>query len=420
MTYKMFVPDTYNWICCPSYRLGEKEFRVIWQDYNKLGLLKYCKKGYSLHQGDMYIDTPWNSHLMVVSAERQDSLLGEGLSHVIMSEAAKHSRGTWEQYIEPALSDLLGSADFPSTPQGFNWYHGLWQLGQNGEFKLPDYRSWQFPSWDNAVRYPGGFENTEIQRIRSLASKHWFEQEYGAMFTALTGAIYDEWDENIHVQRHKFDPAWPNYLAFDYGFANPFVCLDVQISPSDDIYVWREYVSRYQSTMEHGEYLKQRDNPPDYNVAGMWGDHRGPDEAATLGLILGFVGSMDVPWKHGVEFIKRMLKLNKLHVDPSCVNTIRSLSQLHIKPPTRSGLVVNEDAGDRNIQHKVDDHCADALRYLLGPLYVMGAGIHYADVYDTFGNGYSGSESDDFTTLHSGVTFDSGSDLFALSPVRGL
>ena len=46
---------------------------------------------------------------MVVSADNPDSLLGEGLSHVIMSEAAKHNRATWEQYIEPALSDLRGS-----------------------------------------------------------------------------------------------------------------------------------------------------------------------------------------------------------------------------------------------------------------------------------------------------------------------
>ena len=411
MTYKSFVPDTYNWICAPSYRLGEKEFRVVWNDFKKLDILKYCKKGYSVHQGDMYIDTPWGSHLMVVSAERQDSLLGEGLSHVIMSEAAKHSRNTWEQYIEPALSDLLGSADFPSTPQGFNWYHGLWQLGQTsqGNKQLPDYMSWRFPSWENTVRYPGGFQNTEIQRIRSLASKHWFEQEYGAQFTAITGAIYEEWDEATHVTPHVFNPDWPNYLAFDYGFANPFVALDVQISPADEIFVWREYVSRYQSTIEHGEYLKNRslnDSPRGYRIDGMWGDHRGPDEAATLGLVLGYVASMDVPWKHGVEWIKRLLKNNKLHVDPKCTNTIQSISQLHVKPPTRAGVVANEQAGDRNIQHKVDDHCADALRYLIGPLYVMGAGSHFSDVYDPQGNSYQGSESQDFFTLHQGVVLD--------------
>lgn len=407
MTKKMFTPDTYNWICAPSYRLGEKEFRVVWQDFNKLGILKYCKKGYSLHQGDMYIDTPWNAHLMVVSAERQDSLLGEGLSHVIMSEAAKHSRNTWEQYIEPALSDLRGSADFPSTPQGFNWFHGLWQLGQPGPEQQPQYRSWRFPTWENIVRYPGGYDDPEIQRLKQRTSPLYFDQEYGAQFTAMTGSIYDEWNDNIHIQRHEFNPRWSNYLAFDYGYANPFVCLDVQIAPDDTIYVWREYVSRYQSTMEHGAFLKNRPQPQDYNVVGMWGDPRGPDAAATLALIIGFVASQDVPWKHGIEFIKNMLKNRKLFIDPSCTNTIQSISQLHVKPPSRSGITVNETVGDGNIQHKIDDHCADALRYLLGPLFVLGMGSHFADEYDYHGQSYQGSESQDFFKLHSSMTLDS-------------
>lgn len=406
MTRKLFVPDTYNWICCPSYRLGEKEFRVVWDDFTKLGILKYCKKGYSLHQGDMYIDTPWNSHLLVVSAERQDSLLGEGLSHVIMSEAARHSRNTWEQFIEPALSDLRGSADFPSTPQGFNWYHGLWQLGQESSKATEQYRSWRFPSWDNTVRYPGGYDDPEMVRLRSRVSDNYFRQEYGAEFTALTGAIYEEWNEAIHVQPHKFNPYWPNYLAFDYGFSNPFVCLDVQIDPSDNVYVWREYVERYRSNMEHGEFLKNRTNPENYNVAGMWGDFRDPDAAQTLSFFIGYVASMDVPWKWGVEQIKRLLKDNKLFVDPSCTATIQSLSQLHVKPPSKSGVSITETAGDGNIQHKVDDHCADALRYLIGPLFAMGMGDHFSDVYDTNGNGYRGSESEDFFTLRQGITLD--------------
>lgn len=410
MTYKLFKPDTYNWICAPTYKLGEKEFRVVWSDFNKLGLLKYCKKAYSVHQGDMYIDTPWGSHLVVVSAERQDSLLGEGLSHVIMSEASRHSRGTWEQYIEPALSDLLGSADFPSTPQGFNWYHGLWQLGQDvGGMKEPEYKSWRFPSWENTVRYPGGFENSEIQRLKKVASPTWFDQEYAALFTAITGSIYPEFNEDIHVQPYKFNPAWPNYLTFDYGYANPFVCLDVQIAPDDRVYVWREYVSRYQSTMEHANYLKNRENPKDYHVDGLWGDHRGPDSAATIALILGFVASMDVPWKWGVEQIKRLLKADMLKFDPSCVNTISSISQLHVKPvarQTQNTQDISETTGDRNIQHKVNDHCADALRYIIGPMFAMGAGSHLDEVYDLNGNSYAGSESEDFMKLHNSVTLD--------------
>lgn len=404
MTKKMFVPETYNWIVGPTYRLGEKEFRIVWKDFEKLGILKYCKKSYSMNQGNMSIKTPWGAVCEVVSAEKQDSLVGEGLSHVIMSEAAKHQRSTWEQYVEPAVADLLGTADFPSTPQGFNWYHGLWTLGQLTD--LTNYKSWRFPTWTNSVRFPGGWENEEIQRIRRIVSEIWFNQEYGAMFTATTGAIYPEWDESVHVSPHIFNPNWPNFLAFDYGFANPFICLDVQIGPSDDVHVWREYCRSYIATMEHGEYLKNRENPESYRVDGLWGDPRGADEAATLALTYKYVNSFDVPWKKGVEEIKRMLKSRQISFDPSCVNTIRSVSQLHVKPLSRNAIqTIQEQNGDGNIQHKVDDHEADALRYFIGPYFVAGAGSHVADVY---GSEYNGSESADFVKLHTSVPLGEG------------
>lgn len=416
-TYKTFIPNTYNWIVAPTYKLGEKEFRIIWQDFEKLGILKHCKKAYSVKQGDMRIQTPWGSIVEVMSAEKPDGLLGEGLSHAIMSEAARHNRDTWEQYIEPALSDLQGSADFPSTPKGYNWYHGLWLLGQeNKPASNPDrytreYNSWSFPSWTNPVRYPGGEKNAEIMRIRAVSSKTYFDQEYGAQFTSYAGAIYDEWDPRIHIRPHVFNPEWRNYVAFDFGFANPFVALDIQLSPNDDVFVWREYYSRYMSTVDHGNALKDRINPPGYHVDAMWGDPRGPDEMAILSPMIGHVSGQDVSWKHSVEWIKRLLKRQpdgdpKLFVDPSCVNLIRQMEQLHVKEQTRSqSLGLDEFRGDGNIQHKVDDHACDALRYFIGPYFVLGAGSHLADIY---GTQYIGSESQDFFSLHSGITLDDG------------
>lgn len=409
-THKTFKAESYNWIVGPTYKLGEKEFRIVYKDYEKLGLLRYCKKQYSVNQGNMRIQTPWGSIIEVVSAEKPDSLLGEGLSYAVMSEAAKHSRMIWEQYIEPALSDHLGTCDFPSTPQGFNWYHGLYTLGQT---TTPgDYKSWNFPTWTNPVRYPGGLKNGEIIRIRATVSKQYFDQEYGALFTSFSGAIYDEWNDLVHIHPHTFRPDWANYLVFDFGFANPFVGLDIQVSPGEDVIVWREYYVRFKSTYDHGQILKARENPQGYHIDGMWGDPRGADEIATLSAILGFVASQDVPWKLGVEAVKRLLKIDpitgasRLRVDPSCTNTARQMGQLHVKEASRSQkMELNEQSGDGNIQHKVDDHAADALRYFVGPYFVLGAGSHLEDLYGTT---YAGSESEDFVKLHSGTNVTLG------------
>src|SRR5437764_21443 len=55
MTHKMFMPESINWIVGPDYGLGEKEFRIVWNDFRRLGLLKYCAKSYNAKQGAMRI-----------------------------------------------------------------------------------------------------------------------------------------------------------------------------------------------------------------------------------------------------------------------------------------------------------------------------------------------------------------------------
>jgi hypothetical protein len=81
------------------------------------------------------------------------------------------------------------------------------------------------------------------------------------------------------------------------------------------------------------------------------------------------------------------------------------MGQLHVKEQVRQQRDLNEFVGDGNIQHKVDDHAADALRYLIGPIFVLGAGSSLADIY---GQNYLGSESQDFFTLRDNVTLNGG------------
>ena len=120
----LFLPNQRFWIVGPTYDLGEKEFRVIWDDLiiaQELGKDKRIKKAYNKRSGDMYIEFPWKTRLEVRSADHPENLVGEALNGVIVSEAAKHKVDTWERYIRPALADKQGWATFPTTPEGQNW-----------------------------------------------------------------------------------------------------------------------------------------------------------------------------------------------------------------------------------------------------------------------------------------------------------
>jgi len=371
MTAALFVPNSVYWIVGPTYKLGEKEFRVVFDDFfRKLPFAqdKRFKKAYNLDQGNMRIETPWNSRLEVVSADKQDSLVGEGLDGVIMSEAALHKKDTWQMYIQPALLDKKGWAIFPSTPRGHNWYEDIYMMGLDPT--MSNWDSWRFPTWANTAIFPEGENDPELIAIKKDASEfHWL-QEYCAEFTAIEGKIYSEFDRRVHVTDIAYNPMWANYQAWDHGFADPTVCLDIMVDNLDNVYVWREYQVRRKTTTEHALTLMTRENPYGYHVDGRFGGTADANEHATIGAVMGPVISRVTPWIHGIEAVKRAMKIQndgrpKFFVDRSCTELIRQLENLRT-PDERLGRNAKEG------QHDYDDHGPDALRYFFNEKFVWG------------------------------------------------
>lgn len=373
----LFIPDSHWWIVGPNYSLGEKEFRVVHDAiFRKMKLgrgTNRAKYWYNTKQGDMKIEMPWNTLLEVKSAERPDSLVGEKLWGVVMSEAALHNFPTWPMFIQPALADTLGWATFPSTPRGFNWFAAMYDAGQDPNMK--DYKSWRLPSWTNPHVYPGGRQDPEILRLEREVSKNFFLQEIAAEFTAFEGKIYNDFDPRIHVKDIPYNHEWKNFWAFDFGYVDPFICLDIMVDPADNVYVWREYQVSGLSTYEHARIMANRDNPKGFHVDWMAADPRGADEIATLNLILGQCYANSVAWKPGIEAISQHLKANKLFIDRSCVNLIRQMERLRFAD-SRDGRNAVEK------QHDYDDHGPDALRYFFNEYFVLGvARGSLADIY---------------------------------------
>ncbi len=373
MFLKMFCPETVNWIVGPTYVLGEKEFRVVLKDFRKFfgkSLDKHCSIHNSVKNGDMSIHfKELDSLLMVKSADKPQSLVGEGL------EAAKHSMITWEMYIRPALSDKRGSADFPSTPQGFNWFKGMYDMGQNPKFE--EYASWHFPTWANEAMFDG-YDDPELVGIREAVTKMFWDQEYAALFTAYEGLIFQEFDPRIHVKPIMYNPDWENHLAFDWGFTDPTVCLDIMVDSSNRVYVWREYVVTQKNVAEHALVIKNREQPPGYHYDSISADPRGADEISTMQFMLGSILANALGVSLGVESIAQALKVRDdglpgLIISNNCPMTIESMQSVRAKP-----------THDGSLKLDGNDHCADALRYFFNEHYVLGSGEGLADLY----NGY--------------------------------
>lgn len=393
-----------GWIVAPTYDLGEKEFRVFWDILvEKMQVpLDRSKTFNSLRTKDFRITTAWGSSIEVRSAEHPESLVGEGLDFVIMAEAAKLKLSHWQKFIRPTLSDKRGEAIFVSTPEGFNWFYDLYQQGQSDDPAFANWWSYKSPTWENTRVFPGGRKDQEILDVEAELAREVFDQEYGAEFTSFAGRIYSEFDEYYHVlKKYEFNPEWKNYLAFDFGFRNPFVCLSIQVDPSENIYVWDEYYERNITTPEHARRLK---SIIQWRVDGSYHDPAGADEAASMTQIfhntqeysnryLVNFSSDPAPnsWQPGVERVKEFLKLRpltdyrgdptdtmapRLFVSSDCVNTIREFNTYRVKEQTDR---VTESRDPKEEPRKKDDHAMDALRYFIAGHF--GLETHYAAQY---------------------------------------
>jgi hypothetical protein len=413
---ELFQPGRMYWIVGPTYDLGEKEFRVIWDDLIvglQLGQDKRIKKAYNKKQGNMFIEFPWRTRIEVRSAEHPENLVGEGLHGVIMSEAAKHRSDTWERYVRAALADYRGWASFPTTPEGQNWLYKLWQFGRNPE--LADYVSWRFPSWDNPTLYPGGRDDPEIKLIEQTTAVEWFLQEIAADFTAFVGKIYGEFVEETHVTKVEFNPAWPSYVFFDWGFVNPLCALFVQVDPRDNVYIWKEHYKGYQILSQHVAELRDMKWPEGFHLDMGFGDAADPEAVEEISqTYVQCVGDPEakVNWREGVQLVKTFLKpyevgqdeyggplyKPKLFVDHSCINTIREFNNYKAKQGVPSG---RNPSNAREMAQTIDDHAMDALRYGLMHIFKLGATHSLAE---TMHRGPAHDQQDvGYTTLDEGV-----------------
>ncbi len=278
------------WVVGPNFSDSEKEFRVIWNYLRRLEIPMDKPGSYnSPESGDMQI-TLWDGTFQIIakSAQNPERLVGEGLSGVILSEAAKLKASIWPKYVRPTLADFGGWSFSSSTPEGKNWFYNLWRQGQDPN--NPSWKSWRMPSWVNHYVYTESgrlavrqgrqidlkdippHEFTRDEDVMKLLEAHRhsndsiyklakdlelqidseimasmaeqtpeaFLQEIYADFTEFVGRVFKEFDEEIHVTDLTFNPGWETYACADYGYNNPNVWLLLQIGPWGEINVLDE------------------------------------------------------------------------------------------------------------------------------------------------------------------------------------
>jgi Terminase large subunit, T4likevirus-type, N-terminal len=361
------------WIVGPEYSDSEKEFRKL---YNALRFLQvpFDRPGtyYNAVGGELHISL-WSGLFQVhgKSAKYPETLVGEGLSGVVMSEAAKIKPTVYTKFVRPTLIDFKGWSFLSSTPEGRNWFYRLWQAGQDPD--RPDWRSWRLPSWANPFLYqdmkvhereadvairtlqtmirkrvipkqlpieavtmmsrlwpgvdiPASWESAvektwariglalgidpEIVALMLDLSEELFNQEIAAQFNEFVGRVFKDFDEEIHVGDFGYEPGWSTYAALDYGFTNPFVWLLIQVDPfGQNIRIIDEYFEMGRTTEEAAAEIQARGLVPG-SLKRFFPDPAEPDRSRTLAKLFQITPMAGTGGERGdrIEWIRRKLR----------------------------------------------------------------------------------------------------------------
>src|SRR5580765_111296 len=272
-----------GWIIGPNYNDCEKEFRFVYNCFQKLGIDKVSSKFLrNVENGSMHIATNWGFDLECRSAQHPDSLVGEGLDFVLMVEAGRLSRRTFTEYVRPALSDKRGWSLSTGVPeQAVDSALLYWGYKRGLQWQTKPWKSWQMPSWTNTVVFPGGRKDPEILEAEDDLTTEEFQRQYGGQFVDKVGRVMAEWDDAIHLKKIKFNPEWPLYGACDYGFTNWWVWLWIQVDNFNNVYVIGEhYIKQMDTERIAKEVLKP--HPWMQHCVAFYAPPAEPDETSTL------------------------------------------------------------------------------------------------------------------------------------------
>jgi|SRR5882672_1176044 len=276
-----------GWIVGPEYSDAEKEFRVIYDTFMKLGIDKISEKFLNnTENGNMRIKTRWGFDIQCRSARHPESLVGEGLDFVLLAEGGRHKRRVWGDYIRPALSDKRGWSFTSGVPEGASensLLYSLYQRGQNPEKK--PWWSIKAPSWTNPIVFPGGRKDPEILDAEDDLTEDEFRRQYGAEFVERVGRVMAEWDDDIHLVDLEYNRRWPLYAAVDFGYTNDWVWLWIQVDVFNTVYVIGEerYTLRDTEDIARREFLTHPLLP---KLLDIYIDPASPDDANVLRRIL--------------------------------------------------------------------------------------------------------------------------------------
>jgi PBSX family phage terminase large subunit len=331
-------------IIAPTFRILQQstmqKFQEYWRGtgvYNKAESVFRMKGGYTF---------------FLRSADNPPSIEGITAKGIWADEASLMKPDIWVMMLG-RVSRTMGRILMTFTPISLNWVHKEIERDKKEaqeKKRERDIEFIQFRSIDSPY-----FPREEYERAKRTLPSHIFGLRYEGIFGKPEGLVYPDFTgiSGYHVCKPFAVPKeWRKGGGIDFGHRPaPFVALKGAIDPATDIlYVYDEYYQTEKTYDQHKDYLSRdftyfADPSGAQDIAEL--QQRGIDTQSAIN----DVGP-------GINAVTERIKTNRLRVFEGCINLIDEFALYQYER--------NQTTGEwRDKPLKANDHCMDALRYLI-------------------------------------------------------
>lgn len=157
-----------------AWRLLKYYVRKMWHALGK-------KADKYIREAEKELIVPGGGAIWLRTAERPDSLAGEGIRGAVVDEFSLMEELIWTEYLQAALLDYDGWVWFIGVPKGMNWAARLWMSANDRR----NWRRFKFTTYDNPYMRP-----ELIDEIKTNTSERIFQQEHLAEILPDGGAVF--------------------------------------------------------------------------------------------------------------------------------------------------------------------------------------------------------------------------------------
>jgi phage terminase large subunit len=196
---------------------------------------------------------PNGSILAVGGLDKPEKILSSEWDIIYPQEATELDEKDWEMCSMRLRNNKLPVQQMIGDCNADKSTHWIKQRAQAGRTLLLETRHEDNPmlfTRDGALTAEG---ERYLSRLDQLTGVRYLRYRKG-LWVSAEGMIYeDSWDpaRNI-VDRFKIPNDWPRFMAVDFGYVHPFVCLWGAIDPDGRIYIYRQIYKTATLVEDHG------------------------------------------------------------------------------------------------------------------------------------------------------------------------